>query len=583
MRSISSIADGMAGGWIRALLAGVALTLIAGVCIAEPKKSSKDAQRTTKAYAFWPQFPDEPRIQFLRAFSGSGDLTETKASWFEEAVFGKEETDEQGIQKPYGVAAKDGRIYVCDIRKASVTVLDLEKKQTRIIGTTGSNALSHPVDVAIAEDDTLYVADNERGAILVYDARERYNRALGHKGMKPVAIAVHADRLYVCDINNHLVEILNRKTGEKIGTIGSVGDGDGQFRVPLGVDTDAEGNVYVSDMMRCRVQKFTPDGTYVSGVGQLGDYAGSFARPKQLAVDKDKILYVVDAAFQNIQMFDDQHRLLMSFGAAGTFPGAMNLPVGVCVTEEGLDYFKDQMHPGFEAKRLIIVTNQFGPAKVSVYALGTRRESFALQDLADVTIPVSQGVGTTEERMRLAAPADDESGVEGEAPQEGTPPAAAPPLPHLPRPSRRRHQRRPRLPSQPPNPPRPQHRRRRPKARRQRRRGSTALRRCKEAADDACPGPPSPHETLACLDGGRGGRAGAGIGVGVAGVYSDAGELRAAELLLRWGSGPQRGSNGGGNRGVHGRHPQESDVHDPRAVREGSMCGVPCDALPHDA
>ena len=35
---------------------------------------------------------------------------------------------------------------------------------------------------------------------------------------------------------------------------GSVGDEDGQFRVPLCVETDRDGNVFVSDMMRCRIQ-----------------------------------------------------------------------------------------------------------------------------------------------------------------------------------------------------------------------------------------------------------------------------------------------------------------------------------------
>jgi hypothetical protein len=131
----------------------------------------------------------------------------------------------------------------------------------------------------------------------------------------------------------------------------------------------------------------------------------------------------------------------MEFGAAGTFPGAMNLPVGVCISEDGIDLFKDYLHPGFEAKRLIYVTNQFGPAKVSVYALGTRRESFALQDLADVTVPVSAGVGTSEERLRLAAPTDEETpeSDEGES-TEPTPPAADTPAPK---------------PSTPPAPPAP--------------------------------------------------------------------------------------------------------------------------------
>lgn len=398
---------------------GVIACVLAG-CSSGPRAEPKPTG-AGGSYAFWPQFPDEPRIQFLRSFSGSGDVAPTPSGGFQKLIFGSEGAGEEGIQKPYGVAAKDGRVYVCDIRNASVTVLDIQKRQTRLIGTTGANALGHPVDVAVSDDDMLYVADNERGAVLVYDASERFAKIFGYAGMKPVALAVHDDRLYVCDMNAHAVEVFDRRDGKRIGTIGSVGDEDGQFRVPLGVDTDAAGNVYVSDMMRCRVQRFSPDGKFISAMGTLGDYAGSFARPKQVAVDREGIQYVVDAAFQNIQMFDDQSRLLMSFGAAGDFPGAMNLPVGVCVADTGLDYFKQDYHPGFQPRRLIFVTNQFGPNKVSVYALGDRKKEYALADLASSTVAVSQGVGATEERLNLASPGGVEPGgpVDEPAAEEG--------------------------------------------------------------------------------------------------------------------------------------------------------------------
>src|SRR5262249_49603141 len=146
------------------------------------------------------------------------------------------------------------------------------------------------------------------------------------------------------------VEVFDRRDGQRLGSIGSVGDEDGQFRLPLGVSTDKDGNVYVADLMRCRVQKFGPDGKFISAMGQLGDYAGSFARPKYLAVDSEGILYIVDAAFQNVQMFDDQYRLLMHFGSAGTFPGALNLPAGIALSDD-VSLFADRLHPGFQARR----------------------------------------------------------------------------------------------------------------------------------------------------------------------------------------------------------------------------------------
>lgn len=384
----------------------VALLAPMGGCAASGGEARRSAGART--YAFWPLAPDEPRVQFVRSFAYSGDVNPSKPSGFERLVFGEESQQVALINKPYGVEMRDGKIFVCDIRNASVAVLDLRKKQMRLIGVTGIQRLSNPVDVATADDGTIYVADNQRDAVLVYDASERYRQTISHKGLKPVGLAVHGDRLYVCNLTAQMVEIMDRRTGEVLGTIGSVGDEDGQFRVPLGIDTDAEGNVYVSDMMRCRVQKFSPEGKLLSAMGTLGDYAGSFARPKQLSVDAEGIVYVVDAAFQNVQMFDGEHQLLMSFGAAGEFPGAMNLPAGICTLEDGLELFQDDIHPGFEARRLILVTNQFGPQKVSVYALGSRRQSWALADLHATAAAVSAGVGINPEGAALQAPVDEE-------------------------------------------------------------------------------------------------------------------------------------------------------------------------------
>lgn len=408
-----------------------ALSVLPG-CGSAPKAAAA-APAGSRSYAFWPQFPDEPRVQFIRSFGSSEDVAPTKSGGIDQLVFGKESASATGIQKPYGVAMRDGKIYVCDIRSGGVTVLDLKKKQTRLVGVTGLNRLNHPVDIAVADDGTLYVADNDRGAILVFDASERYMSAFGHDKFKPVSVAVHDTRLYVCNMAAQVVEVLDRRDGRPLGTIGSVGDEDGQFRLPLGVDTDEHGDVYVVDMMRCKVQKFSPDGKFISAIGTLGDYAGSFARPKQIAIDRDGIAYVVDAAFQNVQMFDPQGRLLMAFGSAGGYPGAMDLPAGVCVSDEGVDLFAGDIHPGFEAKRLIIVTNQFGPAKVSVYAMGRCRAGYTAQDLAAAAAPVSAGVGApSARRLRMQTTGNEEPAPEaGEGDQGGEQgadrPAGAPP------------------------------------------------------------------------------------------------------------------------------------------------------------
>ncbi len=388
-----------------ALRAGVALMalLLAG-CASTPRQTVDP----NREYAFWPVPPAEPRVQHLRVFRSSDDVVPTDDTALSRLVFGEENESAASIMKPYGVDMRDGRIYIADSRADAVSVLDLPRRQMRLVGVSGFNRVANPVDVAVADDGRIYVADNERGGVLAFDPQERFERAIGHDNFRPVGLAVHGDRLYVCNLDAQVVEVFNRLTGEPILTIGEPGDEDGQFRVPLGIDIDRHGDVYVSDMMRCRIQKFSSDGELLAAVGALGDVAGSFARPKQIAVDSEGILYVVDAAFQNVQMFNDRFELLMSFGAAGAFPGAMNLPAGICVVEDDLEMFSRFAHPGFEVERVVLVSNQFGADKVSAYALGRRRSGWTVAQLSEsASAAVDSGAGVNPDAERLQIPTED--------------------------------------------------------------------------------------------------------------------------------------------------------------------------------
>lgn len=416
-----------------------ALSLLLGSLMGCQSPQAAKATPESRSYSFWPQFPDDPRIQFLASYTSSEDIAPTKTSGLERIVFGKETADTALIQKPYGVAMHAGKIYVADMRGKALVVLDLLHKQTRLVGTSGVNRLEHPVSVAVADDGMIYVADNSRGTVFVFDAEERYSQVIGFPKFKPTCVAVHGDRLYASDMTLQNVAIFDRKSGKKLGVIGTVGDDDAQFRVPLGVATDRQGNVYVMDVMLCRLQKFTADGVFISKMGSLGDYQGTFVRPKHIAVDSEGLIYIVDAAFENVQMFDPDYHILMHFGALGDFPGAMNLPAGITVTDQGLDLFADKLHPGFDAKRLVVVSNQFGPTKVVVYAMGQRRPEYSAAEMARSAAALPTGTGVpSEEQLKMQNPGGEEpppaDGVRPSVPPGGAPVPAKPDQPATPEP-----------------------------------------------------------------------------------------------------------------------------------------------------
>ena len=368
-----------------ALLTAAMATVLSG-CAAAPSKTA-----ATGRYAFWPEPPDPPRVQFLTALNSSGDVEEAKGG-LDQMLYGKETTETLALAKPYGVAIWDGRIYVCDIRSAGgVIVLDMKKQQTRVMGATGSNAIQKAVDIAVTPDGTKYVVDQGRSAVLVFDASERFVRAFNMREGGPVGVAVHGGQLYVSDLKAQHVKVLDRGTGQVIRTIGEPGGEDGQFVGPLGLAVDNEGNLFVTDVIRCRVQKFGPDGQFILGWGQTANTPGNFVRPKHLKTASDGITYVVDASFNNVQLFDEEGKVMLHFGDAGTHPGAMDLPAGLAISEADVEVFAKYVHPAFQAERIIVVSNQFGPNRVAVYAMGRLKEGKTVDDLAGGRVRVGTG------------------------------------------------------------------------------------------------------------------------------------------------------------------------------------------------
>ncbi len=345
-----------------------------------------------KKYAFWPPAPDTPRVQFLTSFQKASDNRISQQGKLDEFLYGKENKDDLPILKPYGVAWWDGRIYVTDLRGTGIVVLDLKKRETRLMGSRGTVQIKRAVDICIAPDGTKYVADLQQNAVLVFDSNERFVKIFTATDLHPAGVAIRGEELFIADIEASVIKVVDAASGQLRRTIGGPGTEDGKFGKPLALTHDAQGNLYVVDVLKCRVQKFNPKGEFLLGFGQVGARAGDFVRPKHMAVTADGTLYVTDAAFNNVQAFDEQGLVMGYFGALGDFPGAMDLPAGLAVVENPADIqlFAAYIHPDFQAEKLLIVSNQFGPNKVAVYAQGQLRPGKTLSDINAVRVQIKE-------------------------------------------------------------------------------------------------------------------------------------------------------------------------------------------------
>jgi DNA-binding beta-propeller fold protein YncE len=66
---------------------------------------------------------------------------------------------------------------------------------------------------------------------------------------------------------------------------------------------DAQGNVYIVDSQNHRIQKLTPESTFIASWGSQGNGNGPFETPMDIAVDGGGNIYVTDTGNHRVQTF----------------------------------------------------------------------------------------------------------------------------------------------------------------------------------------------------------------------------------------------------------------------------------------
>ncbi len=322
---------------------------------------------------FFPPAPSLPRYQFLRSFNGSADFAK-KATGLA-AFIGVRGRKGFVFKKPYGVAMRNGILYVCDSMNTVFTFDLAKQKFAPLAGAQGMGKLVEPLNIALDKEGNKYVVDPIRSQVLKYDKHDFFVKGYSNPDeWKPVAVAVYGSNLFVVDgtHNKGRVQVFDIKTGSVIDSIGNSGEENTKLRIPVDIAFDQQGYMYVVDMGRFQVVKYDRDGHYRGSLGSAGSSFGHFGRPKGIAIDHDGRIYVADAAFNNIQVFASNGQVLTAFGSLPLDkPGSMNLPAGVAIDYDSVDYFKQYAAPGFKIQYLIIVANQFHPTSaINVYGFG---------------------------------------------------------------------------------------------------------------------------------------------------------------------------------------------------------------------
>src|SRR5205814_7333397 len=137
---------------------------------------------------------------------------------------------------------------------------------------------------------------------------------------------------------------------------GGRGAGKGELDSPTGIAVDASGNILVADTGNGRIEKFSPNGTFVSTIGQfqahngmaidhtgkiyvaeigskhrvqklgpggtfIAQWAAGLYGPRRIAIGPDDSVYVVDSGHNRIVKFSPDGQILASWGSEGNGDG----------------------------------------------------------------------------------------------------------------------------------------------------------------------------------------------------------------------------------------------------------------------
>ena len=320
---------------------------------------------------FYPPLPQTPRVQYLTSFTTEDEFA-GRSSQFRDFLLGQDIDQSKSLARPFSIAHKPGQIFIADKTYHKVLFLDLEAKTFDYLRDTKGGMMLDPVGLFVAPNGELFVADSANNQIFVFNERNEFVRNYGDgTTFRPMDVVVYGDRVYVADINQSEVEVLDRATGEVIDIIGGIGSADGRLNKPSHLALDAEGNLFVTDSFNLRLQMFDPQGEFVKVIGWNVQGPGGLARPKGLDVDRDGHLYIADVAFQILQIFSVETRdALLYFGKSGTGPGGNYMPSDVHIDYDNVNYFQKFADPQFELEYLIYVGNLLGDKKLNVYGFG---------------------------------------------------------------------------------------------------------------------------------------------------------------------------------------------------------------------
>lgn len=345
----------------------IAVLFLSGCATELPKQ--------TRRYV-WPRPPDEPKIEWIKAYYSQLDFPKSEFQSTLELLFGAPQAISFG--KPIDIKADGkGLVYITDIVRKAIYVYDLNAATVTVWKKSqgGEKPLAiTPFYLSLDHEGNVYVVGAGATQIFVLDRAGVVSRTIefGDKiklnESGGIAVDSARGRIYLVDSIGAKIEVF-ALAGNHLFSFGKPGEGDGEMNSPMPISLNHKGEIVVGDVRNARIQIFDAEGKFLRKFGERGDAQHQLQVLKGLAVDSDDNVYITDGKASQLKIFDTNGQYLLTIGAPHSVPetrveapGGFLLPQGISIDSSDTIYIADSANMRFQVFKYLKNNAQSGSA-----------------------------------------------------------------------------------------------------------------------------------------------------------------------------------------------------------------------------